>query len=60
MRDEQAESAGGLPALLAEYGQLAAGLGTAGPEQARRVHERLAELDIAIDGWVAELDTAQL
>lgn len=60
MSDEDPESAGGLPALLAEYGRVAAGLGAACPEQAQRLHERLAELDVAIDGYVAELGVPRL
>ncbi len=60
MREGEDDSAGGLPALLAEYGRLAAGLPAASPEQVRRVHERLSELDVAIDGWARELDTRRL
>ncbi len=46
--------------LLAEYGRLVAELSRAGPQQAQQLRERLAELDAAIDGWAAALDTARL
>lgn len=60
MSEGDPECVGGLPALLAEYGRLAAELSAACPQRAQRLHERLAELDVAIEGWVAELDTPRL
>jgi hypothetical protein len=50
----------GLPALLAEYGRLAAQLPHADPARARQLHERLRELDEVIDEQVTHLGIARL
>lgn len=60
MSEDDPECAGSLPALLAEYGRLAAELPAACPQRAQLLHERLAELDVAIEEWVTELDTPRL
>lgn len=61
MGDAEFASAGGLPALLAEYGQRVVELGsTADPQRAQQLRQRLAELDGAIDEWAAALNTARL
>jgi hypothetical protein len=49
------QPAGGLPALLAEYGCLTAQLPDSSPAQAGELRTRLAELDAMIDRWVTEL-----
>lgn len=49
-----------LPALLAEYGRLAAELSTADPERSAQVHARLHILDELIDRQVALLGTTRL
>lgn len=49
-----------LPALLAEYGRLAAELSTADPERVEQLHERLHALDELIDQQVALLGTTRL
>lgn len=60
MQDGQPHATSELPALLAEYGHVAAGLAGACPEQAERLRERLAELDVAIDGCMAALNAPRL
>ena len=52
-RSSRFDGPGGLPALLAEYGQLAAQLPGADSMQAERIHERLRELDVAIEERIA-------
>lgn len=49
-----------LPALLAEYGRLAARLPAADPGQAALLRERLRALDEAIDRLVEELGTTKI
>lgn len=51
------DSAGSLPALLAEYGRLAAELPGAGPERAAWLREQLEALDEVIDQRVHALGT---
>ncbi len=60
MQDREAEATGGLPELLAEYGRLVVELSKADPLQVERLRGRLAELDEAIDGWAAALETTRL
>jgi hypothetical protein len=50
----------GLPALLAEYGRLAAQLPDADKVHAERIHRRLQELDVVIDRQIAESGISQL
>ena len=45
----------GLPAMLAEYGRVAARLRDADPDQAHVLHRRLADLDAAIDRMILQL-----
>lgn len=54
------DDTGGLPALLAEYGRLAAQLSDAAPVQSERLHRQLHELDVVIDRYVADLPTQRL
>lgn len=49
-----------LPALLAEYGMLAAQLPDADPARTEWLHERLRALDEVIDRHVEELGTTRL
>lgn len=49
-----------LPALLAEYGRLAAELSTAEPERVELLRARLRTLDELIDQQVASLGTTRL
>lgn len=49
-----------LPALLAEYGRLAAQLSAADPERCEWIHEHLRVLDEAIDRRTAALGITRL
>lgn len=59
-RSSRFEDAGCLPALLAEYGRLAAQLRGADAVRVRVIHDRLSELDVVIDRHVAALGTTRL
>jgi hypothetical protein len=50
----------GLPALLAEYGRIAAQLPDADAVESARLHQRLRELDEVIDRQVAALGLTRL
>lgn len=54
-----ATSTSDLPAVLAEYGRLAAQLPDATASEAERLRRRLAELDVVIDNEVAASEEQQ-
>lgn len=54
------DDTGGLPALLAEYGRLAAQLSDAEPVRGEQLRRQLRELDVVIDRYMADLPTSRL